>query len=476
LRTTAALNRIFRVLASLFIAELILGFNGKLLIIRGIPVRMILYAVFLLALVLMIMQARRDGRLTFDAKGSHSAWKLLEPFDCAMAAFLLLNGVWIFIVPHLSGYGVGMALNQTKSTVLLLLYFPLLILIRTGSIRFGGVDRMIKPCLFVLAALHVVFYVGEWIRDDGTFVDRFFETVLSVTRGHSEAPDGVMYTLNYYRIVYPTSLFLLMIFYYTYRDRLTIPNLLFFLAGLTALAVTFAKSLWLGAAAGVVFLVCYHAIHKLGKFNPKKVAAVVLLTMAVGCLLNVTMLDHYLSLRIRHAFAVNTAYETPVVRVVIQEGVNDHLRSLDEWDRSARSNGIRIVQSRVLLEKWRQSPWFGFGYGSYAEEMIMGPKGQPYLYEMLVPSLLVQIGLIGVLIWAVFFLYVFRYAGKKAKASAGVLALVAAIVTASQFNPFILGAPAMSMFLYALLVIRTAEPDAAASDAAGNEARPPAGA
>jgi len=73
--------------------------------------------------------------------------------------------------------------------------------------------------------------------------------------------------------------------------------------------------------------------------------------------------------------------------------------------------------------------------------------------------LLVQIGLIGVLIWAAFFGYVFWYAGKKAKASAGVLFLVVAIITASQFNPFILGSPAMSMFLYALLVIRTAAPD-----------------
>ncbi|OUM88981.1 MAG: hypothetical protein BAA01_10210 [Bacillus thermozeamaize] len=466
----------FSVISCLFIAELILGYNGRLLLIAGIPVRMVMYGLFGVVLILMMMEAVYSRQISLSWKSDNSLWRSFEPFDYALAGFLVLNAVWIFVIPSITGYGVGMALEQTKSTVLLLLYFPLLILIRTGSIRFGGVDRMIKPCLFVLAALHVVFYVGEWIRDDGTFVDRFFETVLSVTRGHSEAPDGVMYTLNYYRIVYPTSLFLLMIFYYTYRDRLTIPNLLFFLAGLTALAVTFAKSLWLGAAAGVVFLVCYHAIHKLGKFNPKKVAAVVLLTMAVGCLLNVTMLDHYLSLRIRHAFAVNTAYETPVVRVVIQEGVNDHLRSLDEWDRSARSNGIRIVQSRVLLEKWRQSPWFGFGYGSYAEEMIRGPKGQPFLYEMLLPSLLVQIGLIGVLIWAAFFGYVFWYAGKKAKASAGVLALVAAIVTASQFNPFILGAPAMSMFLYALLVIRTAEPDAAASDAAGNEARPPAGA
>ena len=102
--------------------------------------------------------------------------------------------------------------------------------------------------------------------------------------------------------------------------------------------------------------------------------------------------------------------------------------------------------------------------------MIRGPKHQPYLYEMLLPSLLVQIGLIGVLIWAAFLVYVFWYARKKARDVAGVLFLVVAICTASQFNPFILGAPAMSMFLYALLVIRTAEPSSPAVSGEGSSA------
>lgn len=451
-------GRVFSALAVLFIAELILGFNGKMLLIRGIPVRMMIYAAFLLALTLMIRHACRKGTLSFNLASRQSVWRQFEPFDYALAAFLLLNGVWIFIIPHLSGYGIGMALEQTKSTPLLLLYFPLLVLIRTGVIRFEASDKIIKPCILVLALLHIVFYVGEWVRDDGAFVKDFFAAILSITFGHSESPEPVTYPLNYYRIVFPTSLFLLMIFYYTYKDKLSLRNVISHMIGVSAMAITFAKSLWLGVVVGAVFLAGYYVVHKIGKFNWKKIAVIAVSTVFICCVLDGTILERYLSLRIKHAFSVNLAYSDLSGRILIEDGVNEHLRSLDELDRAGRSNGVRIVQTRVLLNKWLQSPWVGFGYGSYAEEMIQGPPGQPFLYEMFLPFLLMQVGMIGVLIWTSYFAYLLWYAGRNAKAAAGVLFLVIAICAAGQFNPFILGAPAMSMFLYSLLVIRTAAP------------------
>jgi hypothetical protein len=452
------LYTVFIVISALFIAELILGYNGRLLLVAGIPVRMVMYGLFGCVVVLMILEAVFNRKASLSRKGDHSLWRMFEPFDYALAGFLALNAVWIFAVPSITGYGIGMALEQTKSTVLLLLYFPLLVLIKIGQVRLEASDKIIKLCLFVLAILHLVLYIGERILDDATFAIRFFETIESLTFGHSDRPE-VRYPMNYYRIIYPTSLYLLMIFYYTYKDKLTVGNLSFFLAGLAALLVTLTKSLWLGLAVGAVFLAVYHATHKIGRFNVRKIVVIAVLTITCCFIMNATILDQYLSIRIKHAFALNSSGEIQAGDIRIERGVNEELRELDELEGTRRANDTRIEQTKVLLKKWRQSPWIGFGYGSYAEEMIRGPKGQPFLYEMLLPSLLVQIGLIGVLIWAAFFGYVFWYAGKKAKASAGVLFLVVAIITASQFNPFILGSPAMSMFLYALLVIRTAAPD-----------------
>ena len=455
-------GKVFLAIAIVFIAELILGFNGKLLLISGIPVRMVTYAIFGLILLMLIVQACRSGKMTFGWRTPDSIWKLFEPFDYVVAAFLLLNAVWIFIIPHLTGYGVAMALEQTKSTTLLLLYFPLLILLRTGIFRLEAGDKIIKLCLLGLALLHIVFYVGEWMLGDASVAIGFFETIKSLTFGNSEIPKGVYYPIT--RIVYPTSLFLLMIFYYTYKDRLTLPNMLFYVVGLTAICVTLTKSLWLGAIVGVAFIVVYHIIYKIGRFNLKKTAIIIALTLVTGYILDATILDQYLSIRIKYSFAVHTSLD--LEKLLGEDATEEELRRILEFDRTGRSNAVRIEQTKVLLKKWQQSPWIGFGYGSYAEDLIRGPKGQPFLYEMLLPSLLVQIGLIGVLIWAAFFIYVFRYAGKNAKVSAGVILLVIAICTAAQFNPFILGAPAMGMFLYSLLVIRTAAPTSTESAAA----------
>ncbi|REJ12045.1 MAG: hypothetical protein C6W59_15265 [Paenibacillaceae bacterium] len=448
------LNAAFVLIASLFIAELILGFNGRLLLVAGIPVRMVTYGLFGVVLGLMILWAINRRQITLSWKDANSLWKMFEPFDYAFAAFILLNTVWIVVIPSISGYGIGMALEQTKSTMLLLLYFPLLILIKIRQVRLAAGDKIIKFCLFILALVHLFLYIGEKVLDNATFAIQFFETIERLTFGHSDRPK-ISYPMNYYRIIYPTSLFLLMVFYYTYKDKLTVRNMIFFLAGLAALLVTLTKSLWLGLAIGLAFIATYHAAYKIGRVNVRKITTIAVLGFACCCLMNATILDQYLFTRVKNAFAYNSSGEIREGKIVIEKGVNEHLRHLDELEGTRRANDTRIEQTKVLLNKWRQSPIFGFGYGSYAEELIRGPKGQPFLYEMLLPSLLVQIGLLGVLIWVCFFLYVFRYANRNPESSSGVLYLAVAICTASQFNPFILGAPAMSMFLYILLVIRT---------------------
>ncbi|GIO88216.1 hypothetical protein J25TS5_51480 [Paenibacillus faecis] len=445
------------VITALFIGELILGYNGKLLLVGEIPVRVLTYALFLAALCGMLVHAAATKKLTWvHGDGESSVWRMLNPFDLVLALFLLFNAIWVFIIPAFSGYDVEMALQQVKSTTLLLLYFPLLILMRIGYIRLYRAEPLIKFCLAGLALLHIFLYTGEKIYGDATFAIHFFETLRSLTLGHSERPP-VMYPMNYFKIIYPTSLYLLMIFYFTHKSKLTPRTCIFYLLGLTALFLTLTKSLWMGLLFGFLFLFLFYFRNRMkGRIHYKKLVVCLSLAVVSGYILNATLLDNYLFTRILNTFAVNSTSAIKEGDIRIQEGVNEELRFTDELEGTKRANDTRLVQTRALLEQWRESPWIGFGYGSYTTKLLRSSMEQPYLYEMLLPSLLLQIGVVGVAGWAAFFIFIVWFVKNKAAEAAGALYLVVAIIVASQFNPFILGAPSMSMLLYCFLTIRLA--------------------
>lgn len=133
----------------LYITEIILGFNGKLMMIRNLPIRWILFClVFFMSSI----------------KFPHKFQKnMFDSLDYALALFLLFNLIWIFIVPYYSGYSIKMAIKEVLSFSTLLLYFPLTILISSQKINWPKYKIVVKYCLFVLASTHIVLYISEKI-------------------------------------------------------------------------------------------------------------------------------------------------------------------------------------------------------------------------------------------------------------------------------------------------------------------------
>ena len=67
----------------------------------------------------------------------------------------------------------------------------------------------------------------------------------------------------------------------------------------------------------------------------------------------------------------------------------------------------KSLQSYYLLNEWMQNPFLGKGIGGYLP-MFLRSEYQPYIYEVQWSALLMQVGIIGVSILLIVFLYVFQ--------------------------------------------------------------------
>ena len=116
------------------------------------------------------------------------------------------------------------------------------------------------------------------------------------------------------------------------------------------------------------------------------------------------------------------------------------------------------INKKELVTKWLKSPLLGFGYGSYIEDYLRSDTNTPYSYEMLFPSMLMKIGILGILVWVGFLLYMVLYIinklGWKNKNAIAVLYIIMALGISSQFNPFLFDSSGMSIVLFSLIEIK----------------------
>ncbi|WP_219833927.1 O-antigen ligase [Paenibacillus sp. R14(2021)] len=450
------ISALFFFISSLFLFDVILGFNGRLLLIGDIPIRMVLYGAFFVILVVMIFYA-----VATKKSSAAGMLKLVKPIDIAVAAFLALNAIWVFIVPSLSGYGITMAIKQTIAFSVLLLYFPLILLIRLGYISWVKSHRLIKWNLLGLAALHIFLYIGEEISGNWKFALNFFDLFDTISMGHS-VPPAVIYTemnpKHFVRIIYPNSIFLLAMFYYFIIHKLNWKMAVFFLIGFTALLTTLTKSLWLGFAIGMVFILLFCLVNRrrfLSYWRP--ILACLTLVILTTLVLNSVLFHNYIFARVNSFFSVQEGSQRSFVN---KKGIdvsqqNRGIRIADELDVTKRANLTRVTQTTKLLAKWKKSPWFGFGYGSYADHYLRSGTQTPYLYEMLLPSLLMNVGVLGLLVWAGFFLFVlyvlYRSYSNNRRNTVAIVYLLISLFVAAQFNPFLFGTSSMSIMLFCFI-------------------------
>lgn len=115
---------------------------------------------------------------------------------------------------------------------------------------------------------------------------------------------------------------------------------------------------------------------------------------------------------------------------------------------SSESDRIRIVQIHFLIDKWLQSPLIGFGCGGYDWRLIRN-KASFYSYEVQWLQMLMQFGIIGLSLYLVPFVCLFKKVFvntidiDKATQVAGFIVFLLMGFT----NPYIIGRPAGILFL-----------------------------
>lgn len=115
---------------------------------------------------------------------------------------------------------------------------------------------------------------------------------------------------------------------------------------------------------------------------------------------------------------------------------------------SSESDRIRIVQMHFLIDKWLQSPLIGFGCGGYDWRLIRN-KASFYSYEVQWLQILMQFGIIGLSLYLVPFVCLFKKVFvnaidiDKTTQVAGFIVFLLMGFT----NPYLIGRPAGILFL-----------------------------
>lgn len=388
-------------------------------------------------------------------------------FDKVLALFLLLNIIWIFIIPSITGTDFKFSIKETLCANVLILYFPIVVLMKLKLINWEKYKNIIKFSIFLLSIIHIIFYLGEIFVGDATFVLNIFKGIQKFTYGHTIRPI-VMMPDSYIRIIYPASIFLIMVFYFTIDSKQKFNDIVFTVIGVFALLTTVTKSLFLGVGAGIVIYYCFIIYkkvkngHKLQIYRGLKYISIIIISSTI---LNYIVFDNYIFIRLNEPLAVATEESQQNAQYIIEKGSEskEDINYIKEHAGTERANLTRINQMKQLINTWKQKPLMGWGYGSSAGNYLRSDGESPYAYEMVGVALLMKIGIIGILIWVSFFVYLFWYILKKLTVKTydalPIIYVIVALGVSTQFNPFLFTSSGMSILLFCFIEMKKIELD-----------------
>ena len=90
--------------------------------------------------------------------------KMLNPLDYLVMFFLFGNALWATVVPVFVRGEMNFSLKDFSTLLVLVLYFPIAFLIRTGKLSLKMLEKITYVLIILLALWHAVMYVGEVIH------------------------------------------------------------------------------------------------------------------------------------------------------------------------------------------------------------------------------------------------------------------------------------------------------------------------
>ncbi len=292
--------------------------------------------------------------------------------------FFLVSLIWVFAVPVSVGGSLVFALEDAQS--LLLLPVASLMMYVLQDIKTSKVLLLtVVWTVTVLAVLQVGIWL--WLEFFPTtpenyyhYVQAIFNTKDSIFIFWQPSASG-----GYVRIFWISSIWLAIAVFVTpivvkKRWVVIVEFILVF-----AICASYTRGLWLGVGAGMLLCTMVNYIVLLKK---NQVPMVVNWGRALIGMLCAVVIFSSVDYFVRG-----------------QAGLFSRLDFITEASKSTEASLTeRKIQSRMLLRKWQERPWMGFGYGAYIIDHH-SVDSRPYLYEMMPFALLMKLGVIGFLLY-----------------------------------------------------------------------------
>ena len=487
------MKKLFWLFPVLFLIDNVMGCNGYQFTLFGMGIRILLFALSMASLCLYCLVTIRQQNISLRKQADRPCiWDYVKPVDWWVLGFILWNLFWAVVVPRIKSGNPAWGLSEFDPMLTLLLHFPCAFLLRTGKMNLRAMVKWFLPLATLLGLWHSVMYLGETAKPG--FYMGYYDLIDKISFGTAVRTE-VIIGVGITRIIQVTSVLmipgmLLLLQYATEKKRfwpyLALAPMLF------GVLVTYTKSIWFGILAGLVvaavgFVICS------GERAAKKRAGSFLLVMTVMfCLFNNGILHNTIITR-----TLNITTPTHIEKLDTQiadlqsqmdklqadatkptdptaptepeekpdmDKLTEQLENLknqrEDAANTALSQALREEQDAALLGKWRESLWIGFGYGAYVEDCIRNVQF-PFMYESLIPALLLKIGLVGLLGWGAFVAAMVYFAAKamwkKPLKFWCWIGIGLAYGMAVQTNPFLFTFPGLSIMLYLSLSISAEE-------------------
>lgn len=379
-------------------------------------------------------------------KGSFfGSFNRMDIFAVVFEASMLLS---MTIIPYIKGTNLHYAYSEVfDSAAVFSLYFAISYLIKEKQIDMNKLLSYLKILIFLFAVEHLVLYFGQ--EANAHFIANFFSAFTELVGGNGIVQKVVLGHGGYTRVMFNTSIYFLVgffIFFYQF-SRNKWYDYIFLAVEILAMLSTMTKSLWFGAAGAAVFVGSAIFIYgiKIDKRLSLKIVSTVVFMIVLIISSDKIIFDGCVSIRMTNAFVTESDDEG---------NLNDDMAQLDK-EGAAMSNSIKLVQISKLLDKWKDSPIIGYGYGSYVEGYLRSEEA-PFSYEMQFFALLMKIGILGMAVWIVFFIaqfiYILRNSKKNYEHIISWLFLLISVVICVQTNPLLISFTGMSVILFLSLM------------------------
>lgn len=439
-------KKLFLFFPMLLILELIFGVSGTMIMVKGVAIRHILFIMTFFSIYGYLFYYLLSNGIKIFSLKEGSFLKTFNIVDIFAVVFESAMVISMTVIPYIKGTNLHYAYSEVFDSIAIFsLYFAISYLIKVQEIQIDKLLVYIKVLIFLFGVQHIVFYFAQ--ESNPSFMEIYFKGFVDLVGGNGIVQDFVLGHKGYTRITFNTSIYFLVgffIFLYEFEKNKWYDYIIYS-TEIIAMMTTMTKSIWLGA--GVAFIIIGGAVFVYGlKKDQKLINRMIftaILSFAIIIAADRLIFDGAVSIRLANTFVTQS-----------DEEYEDDRMSL-EREGAAVSNTIKLEQISKLLDKWKESPIVGYGYGSYVENYFRS-EAAPFSYEMQFFALLMKIGILGLLLWVLFFIIQFICLLKSKKHEwlhiyAWIFLLIS-IVICVQTNPLLISFTGMSVLLFISII------------------------